>query len=63
MKIYEITGIGKRALKSGTLSGDQQKALQHIKDTHAASDESIDVVADRWVVRQLEKAGLIKELK
>ncbi|KKN45378.1 hypothetical protein LCGC14_0683640 [marine sediment metagenome] len=38
------------------------RVLNYLRDNKTATDDQLDVVGERWVVKRLKKRGLIKEL-
>lgn len=61
-KVYVTTKAGRRILRDGSATGDELKVLQFIKDNRSASESQVEVVGSRWMVRHLQKRGLVKEL-
>jgi len=62
-KIYEITKSGKRVLRDSSLSEDELRILQYVKDNKTASSDQLEVVGgEGWLVRSLKRRHLIKEL-
>ena len=60
MRVYKLTDVGRDAVRKVDASGDEMKALQYLADVKRATDDQLDVVAERWVIRSLERDGLIK---
>jgi hypothetical protein len=62
VKVYGITELGKKVLRSGNSPAEEERVLQYVKDYRTASDDALDVVADRWIVTKLVGGKLLKEL-
>ncbi len=62
-KIYTLTKLGKRAYKDCSVSREELGILEYLKENKSASEDQLEVVGgERWILRGLEKRGLIKEL-
>ena len=61
-KIYIATKRGKRVLRDGSISGEAATVLQFIKDNKSASSSQLETVGERWIVKNLQRKGLVKEL-
>jgi len=62
MKVYKLTDAGKDVVRRVDATGDEMRVLQHLADVKRATDEQLDIVAERWVVRGLKRSRLIKEV-
>ena len=62
MRVYSLTELGKKVTRSMDGSGDEMRVLNYLRDNKTATDDQLDVVGERWVVRGLKKRGLVKEL-
>lgn len=62
-RVYALTMLGKRVTADGTYGGSEEgKILDYLRDNKTATDDQLDVVGERWLVRRLKQRGLIKEL-
>ncbi|KKL82221.1 hypothetical protein LCGC14_1986960 [marine sediment metagenome] len=63
MRVYALTELGKKVTyrESGT-SSDEMQVLNYLRDNRTATDDQLDVVGERWLVKRLKKRGLVKEL-
>lgn len=41
---------------------DEMRILAYLRDNKTATDDQLDVVGERWLVRRLKQRGLLKEL-
>jgi len=63
MQVYALTKLGKRAVKHGHASGDEEGAILNFISNHKdATLSELEVVGDRWRVERLKSQGLIQEL-
>lgn len=62
MRVYGLTDLGRKVTRSMDGSGDEMRVLNYLRDNKTATDDQLDVVGERWVVRGLKRRGLIKEL-
>jgi hypothetical protein len=63
MRVYALTGLGKKVTRdaNGTNS-EEMRVLNYLRDNKTATDDQLDVVGGRWIVRRLVGNKLIKEL-
>ncbi len=62
MRVYALTDLGKRITRTMEGNTEEMRVLNYLRDNKTATDDQLDVVAERWVVRSLKRRGLIKEL-
>lgn len=62
MRLYKLTKVGRAAAKNGSGDADEVRVLNYLQDNKTATDDQLDVVGERWVVKTLKSQGLIKEL-
>jgi hypothetical protein len=63
VRVYALTDLGKKVTRTldGTNS-EEMRILNYLRDYKTATDDELDKVGERWVVRRLKSRGLIKEL-
>lgn len=61
-RVYKITKLGKRVIRDSSLSEDELRILQYLKDNKSASGSQLEVVGERWMLRSLQRRKLVKEL-
>ena len=61
-RIYVTTKRGRRALRDGSISGEEAGIVQYIKDNKSASMAQLETIGERWIVKNLQRKKLIKEL-
>ena len=62
MRVYGLTDIGRKVTKTTEGSSDEMRVLNYLRDNKTATEDQLDIVAERWVVRSLKRRGLVKEL-
>jgi len=64
MKVYSLTGLGKKLCRThGDDGTDEMRILHYVHDNKTATDDEIEIrCGGRWALRGLVKRGLIKEL-
>lgn len=62
MRVYALTELGKKVTHSVDADSDEMRVLNYLRDNKTATDDQLDVVGERWIVRRLKRRGLIKEL-
>lgn len=64
VRVYTLTDTGRKVVTrdAGSTSSDEMRVLNYLRDNKSATDDQLDVVAERWVVRSLKEHGLVKEL-
>jgi len=62
VRVYALTKLGKKITATHTGSTDELKILQYLRENKTATDDELDTVGERWVVRSLKSRGLLKEL-
>ena len=61
-RVYALTELGKKVTRNMDGGTDEMRVLNYLRDNKTATDDQLDVVGERWVVKRLKKRGLIKEL-
>jgi len=63
VRIYALTDLGKKVTRNfDGANSDEMRILNYLRDYKTATDDELDKVGERWVVRRLKSRGLIKEL-
>lgn len=62
MRVFALTELGRKIASTRDGTSDELRVLQHIKENRTATDDELDVVSERYIVRGLKEKGLIKEL-
>lgn len=62
MRVYALTDLGKKITRNMDGDNEEMRVLNYLRDNKTATDDQLDVVAERWVVRSLKQRGLVKEL-
>jgi hypothetical protein len=63
MQLYCRTQLGKRIVSDRTGSQDELRVLDYLAANKTATDDQLEVAgADRFMVKEMMKSGLIKEL-
>lgn len=62
MRVYALTELGRKVTRNMDGSGDEMRILNYLRDNKTATDDQLDIVGERWMVRNLKGRGLIKEL-
>ena len=64
MRVYKITDEGRKAFRTGGGDSEEVRVLDYLMNSpgRSATDDQLDVVGERWVVKGLKRRGLIKEL-
>ncbi len=61
MKIYKLTKLGREAVKNRSGDADSMRVLDYLADG-SASDDQLEVAGDHYLIRTLQRHGLIKEV-
>ena len=62
-KIFILTKAGKRAYKDYSLSEDEMRVVEYLKGCRSASDDKLgEIGIESWLLRSMERHGLVKEL-
>jgi len=61
MKIYALTDLGKKVVRNSSASAEDMRILEYVWNNKTATDDQLEVVGERWRVRQLVPK-FIKEL-
>jgi len=62
-RVYTVTKKGRRVLRDSSLSEDELRVLQALKDNKSASGSQLEVEGGgRWMLRSLQRRKLVKEL-
>lgn len=62
MKVYSLTKLGRRVTQTRTDSTPELKVLHFIRENAPVTEDELEVVGDRWIVRRLVKQKLVTEL-
>ena len=62
MRVYALTELGKKVTRNMDGGSDEMRILNYLRDNKTATDDQLDTVGERWLVRGLKKRVLIKEL-
>ena len=62
MRVYGLTKLGRKMADTHTDDSDEMRVLQYLRDNRTATDDELDTVGERYIVRKLKHRGLIKEL-
>ena len=62
MRIFALTGLGKRTLRDGTAEPEELKVLEHLEKVKTSADTELECVGERWLINRLKERGKIKEL-
>jgi hypothetical protein len=62
VRIYSLTKLGKRATSNRTGDEEELKVLDYLRNNVDATDNQLDTVGERYLVRRLKERGLVKEL-
>ena len=63
MRVFALTKLGKDVTRNYSGDSDEElRILQYIRENKTATDGELDVVGERWMVRNLKSRGLVKEL-
>ncbi len=60
MKVYKLTDAGREIARRVDASSDEMQVLNYLLEVKRATDDQLEVVGERWVVRGLERQKLIK---
>lgn len=53
MKVYALTDLGKKVVRSASASAEDLRILEYIWNNKTATDDQLDVVGERWRVRRM----------
>ena len=63
MRLYCRTELGKRLVSDRTGSSEELRVLDYLSENRTGTEDQLEVAgADRFVLKDLERRGLIKEL-
>ena len=62
MKVYSLTKLGKRVASTKIDSSEEGKVLGFLSNNKTGTEDELDVIGGRYIVRKLVKEGLVKEL-
>jgi len=64
MRVYKLTSDGRDIVNRVSSNDEEMRVLRYIanSDGKRATDEELDRVAERWVVRVLKRRKLIREV-
>lgn len=62
MKYYSCTDTGKTLAKRSMENNDELRMLRYIRENKVVSDDALDVVGGRYLVRSLVRRKLVREV-
>jgi hypothetical protein len=62
VRVFALTDLGKKVTSRDTEGGEEMRVLHYIRENETVTDDELELVGGRWMVRNLKKRGLIKEL-
>ena len=62
MKVYSLTKLGRKVASTKVGQDEEFKVLNYIQQNRTATEDELDVVGGRYLVKKLVGEGLVKEL-
>ena len=62
MKVFSLTKLGRQVARTKEGEGDELRVLQFIQSRGTATDDELEIVGGRHLIRRLKNNGLVREL-